>query len=266
MLTAKTCAHLHEGDFGDWRFLMTTVAKLDKRQYSAPQSTVHVRHPRGTLRWGTVGRYATADGTHGSSDLNDAAEIFTAVRPRLFGVAYRMLGGVADAEDIVQDVWLRWQTCDRGAVRDATAFLMTATTRLCINTLQSAHARRETHAGPWLPEPVDTGADPSLDAERAEALKVATSMLLEKLPPAERAAYILREAFDYPYELIARTIRVTDVNARQLVSRARKHLATDRCESTSPADRHRLLTAFVTAARAGDMAALENVLVSDAVA
>ncbi len=182
---------------------MTTVAKLDKRQYSAPQSTVHVRHPRGTLRWGTVGRYATADGTHGSSDLNDAAEIFTAVRPRLFGVAYRMLGGVADAEDIVQDVWLRWQTCDRGAVRDATAFLMTATTRLCINTLQSAHARRETHAGPWLPEPVDTGADPALDAERAEALKFATSMLLEKLPPAERAAYILREAFDYPYELIA---------------------------------------------------------------
>jgi RNA polymerase sigma-70 factor, ECF subfamily len=245
---------------------MTTVAKLDKRQYSAPQSAVHVRHARGTLQWGTVGRYATADGTHASSDLNDAAEIFTAVRPRLFGVAYRMLGGVADAEDIVQDVWLRWQTCDRAAVRDATAFLMTATTRLCINTLQSAHARRETHAEPWLAEPVDTGADPALRAERAEALKFATSMLLAKLPPAERAAYILREAFDYPYDLIARTIRVTDVNARQLVSRAKKHLATDRCESTSAADRHRLLTAFVTAARAGDMAALENVLVTDAAA
>jgi RNA polymerase sigma-70 factor (ECF subfamily) len=177
-----------------------------------------------------------------------------------------MLGGVADAEDIVQDVWLRWQACDRAAVRDATAFLITATTRLCINTLQSAHARRETHAGPWLAEPVDTDADPALGAERAEALKFATSMLLAKLPPAERAAYILREAFDYPYDLIARTIRVTDVNARQLVSRARKHLATHRWESTSAADRRRLLTAFVTAARAGDMAALENVLVSDAVA
>jgi RNA polymerase sigma-70 factor (ECF subfamily) len=266
MLTAKTRAHLHEGDFGDWRFLMTIVAKLDKRKYSAPQSNVNVRRPRGTLKWGTVSRCATEDGTHAPSDMNDAAEIFAAVRPRLFGVAYRMLGGVADAEDIVQDVWLRWQTCDRAAVRDAAAFLMTATTRLCINTLQSARARRETYAGPWLPEPVDTGADPALGAERAEALRFATSMLLEKLPPAERAAYILREAFDYPYELIARTIRVSDVNARQLVSRARKHLATDRCESTSAADRLRLLTAFVTAARAGDMAALEDVLVSDAVA
>lgn len=245
---------------------MTTLAKLDKRQYSAPQSNVNVRHQRGTLLWGTVGRYATADETHASSDLNAAAEVFAAVRPRLFGVAYRMLGGVADAEDIVQDVWLRWQTCDRSAVRDATAFLMTATTRMCINTLQSAHSRRETYAGPWLPEPVDTSADPALGAERTEALKFATSMLLEKLPPAERAAYILREAFDYPYDLIARTIRVTEVNARQLVSRARKHLATDRCESASPADRHRLLTAFVTAARAGDMAALENVLAADAAA
>ena len=242
---------------------MTVVAKRDKRGYHAidyaPQAKVNARHGQGAMQWAAVALPT-------SPDLRDAIDVFAAVRPRLFGVAYRMLGGVADAEDIVQDVWLRWQTCDRGAVRDATAFLMTATTRLCINTLQSAHARRETHAGPWLPEPVDTGADPALDAERAEALKFATSMLLEKLPPAERAAYILREAFDYPYELIARTIRVTDVNARQLVSRARKHLATDRRESTSPADQHRLLTAFVTAARAGDMAALENVLVSDAAA
>jgi RNA polymerase sigma-70 factor, ECF subfamily len=243
--------------------LMTVLAKLDNRGYhaidSAPQAKVNARHGRGAVQWAAVT-------PPNSPDLSDAIDVFAAVRPRLFGTAYRMLGSVVDAEDIVQDVWLRWQTCDRAAVRDATAFLITATTRLCLNTLQSAHARRETCAGSWLPEPIDTVSDPALGAERTEALKHATSMLLERLAPAERAAYILREAFDYPYELIGKKIRVSDVYARQLVSRARRHLATDRSESASPAERRRLLAAFVTAARAGDMTALENVLAADAAA
>jgi RNA polymerase sigma-70 factor (ECF subfamily) len=198
------------------------------------------------------------------SDLGDATETFANIRPRLFGIAYRMLSSVADAEDIVQEVWLRWQSCDRDAVRDAAPFLMTTTTRMCINHMQSAHARRETYVGPWLPEPVDTSADPALGAERGEALQVATLLLLERLSPTERAAYILREAFDYPYELIGATIQVTDVNARKLVSRARRHLAADRRKPTSPADPRRLLSAFVTAAHTGDMTALEMVFAAEA--
>jgi RNA polymerase sigma-70 factor (ECF subfamily) len=207
---------------------------------------------------------ATTD-DHGLAGLDQALATFTAVRPRLFGVAYRMLGSVSEAEDILQDVWLRWQSCDRGVVRDATAFLMTTTTRVCVNELQSARVRRETYIGPWLPEPVDTSADPALGAERAEALELATLMLLERLPPAERAAYVLREAFDYPYQRIAQTIEVSEANARQLVSRARKHLAVERRAPVDPAVQRRLLAMFLKAAADGDMAELERLLATDVV-
>ena len=115
----------------------------------------------------------TATGGGSVDDLEDAAEAFAQVRPRLFGIAYRMLGSVAEAEDLVQDVWVRWQTADRSAVANPAAYLATATTRLAINATQSARARRETYVGPWLPEPVDTGADPYLGAERGEALELA---------------------------------------------------------------------------------------------
>lgn len=201
----------------------------------------------------------------GSAELDDAATVFTGLRPKLFGIAYRMLGSVTEAEDMVQNVWIRWQGADRTQVRDPAAFLVTTTTRLCINELQSARARRETYVGPWLPEPVDTTADPALGAVRDEALEFATLELMEKLPPPERAAYILRHAFDYPYELIGETITVTPVNARQLVSRARKHLTGDRRQPVSTAEHSRLLTAFVEAAKTGDMAVLEEVLAGDVV-
>src|SRR3954470_1987774 len=131
--------------------------------------------------------------------LDHALQIFGRVRPRLFGIAYRMLGSAADAEDVVQSAWLRWQTTDRGAVADAPAFLTTMTARLAITLAASAHSRREAYVGPWLPEPVDTESDPRLGAERDEALEFAVLLLLENLSPAERAAYVLREAFDYPY-------------------------------------------------------------------
>ena len=140
---------------------------------------------------------AARAGESKTSTCDDGLSAFLSVRPRLFGIAYRMLGSAAEAEDIVQDVWVRWQTADRSVVRDAAAFLVTTATRLAINVMQSARSRRETYVGPWLPEPVDTSADPGLGAERGEALELGVLVLLEKLSPTERAAYILREAFDY---------------------------------------------------------------------
>ena len=185
------------------------------------------------------------------------------VRPRLFGIAYRMLSSAAEAEDLVQDVWLRWQNYDRSTVHNPGAFLATTTTRLAINALQSARARRETYIGPWLPEPVDTSADPYLGAERGEALEFAALLLMEKLTPSERAAYVLREAFDYPYAQIADVLQSTEPAVRQLVSRARKHVTGERRTPVSAAAQRELLTSFVTAARTGDTTALERLFAAD---
>lgn len=198
-------------------------------------------------------------------DLDEAAAVFASVRPRLFGIAYRMLGSATEAEDVVQEAWLRWQGYDRATVRNPAAFLATTTTRLAINEAQSARARRETYVGPWLPEPVDTTSDPQLGAERDAALEFAVLVLLEKLTPTERAAYVLREAFDYPYPRIAEIVEVSEVAARQLVSRARKHLADGRRRPVGAEERRRLLGSFLVAARAGDLAELERLLAADVV-
>jgi RNA polymerase sigma factor (sigma-70 family) len=197
--------------------------------------------------------------------LDEAAVVFAQVRPRLFGIAYRMLGSAVDAEDLVQEVWVRWQTADRSVVRNPAAYLATTTTRLAINATQSAYARHETYPGPWLPEPIDTTADPALGAERAAALEIAVLLLLEKLTPVERAAYVLREAFDYPYQQIAEIVLTTEATARQHVSRARKRLAAERSAPVSVPEQQRLLTAFVAAARAGDLSALERLFAEDVV-
>ncbi|HTJ71701.1 MAG TPA: sigma-70 family RNA polymerase sigma factor [Actinospica sp.] len=202
----------------------------------------------------------------GSADgLEEAAAVFMSVRPRLFGIAYRMLASVTEAEDLVQEVWLRWQTCDRSAVANPAAFLATTTTRLAINELQSARVRRETYVGPWLPEPVDTGADPYLGAERGEALEFAALMLMEKLTPNERAAYVLREAFDYSYAEIADILKSTEPAVRQLVSRARKHMTRERSVSVDAAAQRKLLTTFLDAARSGEMTALEQLFSAEVV-
>ncbi|MFL6073590.1 MAG: RNA polymerase sigma-70 factor [Mycobacteriales bacterium] len=198
-------------------------------------------------------------------DLAQAVAVFTGVRPRLFGIAYRMLGSAAEAEDLVQDVWLRWQTYDRATVTNPGAFLATTATRLAINALQSARVRHETYVGPWLPEPVDTSADPYLGAERGEALELAVLLLMERLTPHERAAYVLREAFDYPYPRIAEILRSSEAAVRQLVSRARRHVAGDRREPVSAAERQRLLATFLDAARSGDLDSLEELLAADVV-
>ncbi|PAZ09500.1 RNA polymerase subunit sigma-24 [Streptomyces sp. SA15] len=198
--------------------------------------------------------------------LNEAADAFQRLRPRLFGIAYRILGSVSEAEDVVQDVWVRWQGADRSAVLDPGAFLAKITTRLAINVAQSARVRREAYVGPWLPEPVDTSVDPQVGAERGEALELAVLLVLEKLNPVERAAYVLREAFDYPYDDIAGMLRLSQANTRQIVSRARKRLSAERRDPVDTAQHRRLLEAFVAAAQHGDVAALENVLSADVVA
>ena len=202
-------------------------------------------------------------GREAAADLEAAAAVFTSLRPRLFGIAYRMLSSASEAEDLVQEVWLRWQKCDRSAVANPAAFLATTTTRLAINALESARVRRETYIGPWLPEPVDTSADPYLGAERGEALEFAALLLMEKLTPNERAAYVLREAFDYPYAQIADILQSTEPAVRQLVSRAHKHMKGERRTPASPAAQRELLSSFITAARSGDMTALERLFAAD---
>ncbi|MFI7349447.1 RNA polymerase sigma-70 factor [Streptomyces sp. NPDC049936] len=197
--------------------------------------------------------------------LGQATEDFLRLRPRLFGIAYRILGSAAEAEDVLQETWVRWQNTDRDAVHEPGAFLTTVTTRLAINLAQSARVRRETYVGPWLPEPVDTAADPQLGAERAEAVEMAVLLVLEKLNAMERTAYVLREAFDYPYGRVAEILETSTANARQLVSRARRHLADERRERVDPATHRRLLEVFLSAARTGDLAVLEDVLTADVV-
>lgn len=199
----------------------------------------------------------------GSDDLDNAAMIFGQVQGRLFGIAYRKLRNASEAEDLVQDLWLRWQACDRAAVANPTAYLATAITRLALNAVQSARVRHEASTSPWLLETVGARADPHLGAERGEALEVAVLLMLERLTPSERAAYILREAFDYPYGRIADLIRLSEAAARQLVSRARKRVLAERRTEVPSAERRRLLDAFVAAARIGDLAVLEEVLAAD---
>lgn len=192
----------------------------------------------------------------------DAAS-FEAVRPRLFGIAYRTLESAADADDVVQDAWIRWQGTDRNQVRDAAAFLATTTKRLALNVVQSARVRRETFIEPWHPEQVDAEADPTLDAERREALELAMRTLSERLSATERAAYVLREAFDYPYRQIARVLATSEANARQLVTRARVRLASEPRRQVSVAEQQRFIDAFVDAARTGDLMTLEQLLAAD---
>jgi RNA polymerase sigma-70 factor (ECF subfamily) len=183
----------------------------------------------------------------------------------MFGIAYRMLGTVSDAEDIVQDAWIRWQSVN-SPVDDPAAYLATIVTRLALTSLDTARARRETYVGPWLPEPVDTTNDPTLGAENQEALSLAVLLLLERLSPAERAAFVLHEAFAYPFAQIGEILQVTDAAARQLASRARKHLDRSRPTPATPAQRERLLAALTAAANNGDLAALEEVLTADVAA
>jgi RNA polymerase sigma factor (sigma-70 family) len=200
-----------------------------------------------------------------TSEPDDALSAFLGVRRYLYGIAYRMVGCSAEAEDIVQEVWLRWQAANRRVVLNPPAFLVTTTVRMCINLYQSARSRRETYVGEWFPEPIDTSADPALGADRREALRSAVLILHQRLRPAERAAYVLREAFDYSYCKIADILRMKEPSVRQLLTRARRRIARARRVPVSSTDRPQLLEAFLDAAEDGNLAKLEGLLASDVV-
>ena len=191
----------------------------------------------------------------------DAAEEadFESLRPRLFGVAARVLGGAADAEDVVQDVWIRWHRTDRARVRDRTGFLVTATTRVALNVVTSARARREIPIGDRMPEPGHASDDAATDAERTEELALAVLLLMERLSPLERAVFVLREAFEYPFGAIAEAVGVSEPHARQLARRARLRLDGPRRRHVDPAEHGHQLRALRSAARGGDVARLLQV-------
>ncbi len=201
-------------------------------------------------------------GRGGEVSETDAAA-FQTVRPRLFGIAYRVLGSRAEADDVVQDAWIRWQGTDRAKIRDPAAFLATMTGRLALTVGQSARARHEICSGPLHADVVDLGDDPSRVAEQDEALELALLALLEKLSAAERAAYVLREAFDYPHRRIAEVLGLSEVNARQIVTRARGRLDGERRRRVGADEHRRLLDTFGTAAQTGDLASLERLLAAE---
>jgi len=203
-----------------------------------------------------------ADRTPDAHELDRAAAAFTRSRRRLFGIAHRILQDPSGAEDIVQDAWLRWQAADRAAVVNPEAFLVTSTTRLALNDAQSARRRRERPAGPTLPEIRDPEIGPEGGAERTEAVENAVFLLLAKLTPTERAAYVLRQAFDYPYPRIAELLQLSNANCRQLVGRAGRHLMSERRRPVSVTAQKGLLDAFLAAAREGDVDDLEHLLVA----
>ena len=190
-----------------------------------------------------------------------------ALRRHGFGVAYRMLGTVSEAEDVAQEALLRLLS-QEGPIREPAAWMTTVVTRLSINVLRSARVRRESYVGPWLPEPLleDPAPGPASRAELADSLSLALLVLLERLTPVERAAYLLRDVFGYEYAQIADVIERTEVNARQLVTRARKHLEAGRPRfDADEAARDALLQRFLAAAEEGDLEALEELLAEDAV-
>lgn len=200
-----------------------------------------------------------------SENNSSAAETFAQHRAMLFGIAYRMLGSVMDAEDVVQEAYLRWERANREAVESPRAFLSTIVTRLSIDALREAKRRREVYVGEWLPEPLMTGRDPRESAELADSLSTAFLVMLESLSPPERAAFLLREVFGYEYRQLADVLETTDVNCRQMVRRAKARLETrEHRFDPSPEDQERLLQHFVQATASGDYDALVGVLAEDA--
>jgi RNA polymerase sigma-70 factor (ECF subfamily) len=194
-------------------------------------------------------------------ELAEATDLFVAERRQLVAIAQRVTGRAHEAEDVVQDAWIRWQRYDWDAVDNPGAFLTTTTTRLAINTTQSARVRHEA-APPEHDEPTVAGDDPTVRAERAEGVAAAVAAL-EAMTPAERAAFVLREAFGYAYDRIGKVVGATEVNARQLVSRGRRRLGAEPRQPASAAERRRLADAFLAAAEHGDLPRLEAVLRDD---
>ncbi|MGV9392179.1 RNA polymerase sigma-70 factor [Streptomyces olivaceus] len=198
-----------------------------------------------------------------------AADVFEEHRPVLLGVAYRMLGRLVDAEDVVQEAWLRWSGADRSAVREPRGYLVRVTTRLAVDRLRQIKARGETYVGPWLPEPCvthfgDAVPDTAEQAVLADSVSLAVLVVLESLSPLERAVFVLREAFGYPYAEIAAMLERGEPAVRQLAGRARRHVDERRPRyDVDPAQRRDLTERFLAAAAGGDLAALLELLAPD---
>ena len=200
--------------------------------------------------------------------MSDAAQSFEPHRRHLRGLAYRMLGSLADAEDVVQDAYLRWHRADRGRIEDARAFLSKVVARLCLDLMGSARARRETYVGPWLPEPVLDPASlmPETPGELAEDLSVALMLTLERLSPLERAAFLLHDVFGLDFAAVAEALGRSEAASRQLATRARTHVRAARPRfSASKEAAARLAQAFMRASASGDAATLAKLLAEDAV-
>ncbi|MBB1630602.1 RNA polymerase sigma factor SigJ [Cupriavidus sp. UME77] len=201
-----------------------------------------------------------------SSALPADPEIFATLRPRLFSIAYRMLGTRADAEDVLQDAWLRWDRADHAALASAEAWLVTVVTRLAIDRLRAAKAEREAYVGWWLPEPLVELDErtPEAAAEMASELSVAFLWVLERLSADERAAFLLRQVFDHDYAEIAALLGKSEAACRQMVHRASERVQQQRPRFDVPKDTHRrLLETFMQAARSGEMDAIKAVLADD---
>lgn len=201
-----------------------------------------------------------------------STEAFNEHRPLLFSLAYRMLGSVADAEDVVQEAFLRWhrasESSDEQAIRSPRSYLCTVVTRLCIDQLRSARVRREVYVGPWLPEPLveREDMDPTEELELADSLSVAFLVLLESLSPEERAVFLLRQVFDYDYAEIARIVNKSEANCRQMAHRAQQHLAERRPRfNPTPEQREHMTHTFIRTCTNGDMEGLLSLLTQDIV-
>lgn len=189
--------------------------------------------------------------------LEDAAAEFDPLRPKLMRVAYRMLGSVADAEDMVQEAFIRWMRADRAAVREPEAFLRRTLTRLCLDQLKSARRQRETYIGPWLPDPV-------VEEDEVEDVTLPLMLVLERLSPLERAAFLLHDVFGLGFEEVAETIQRDPAACRQLAARARSHVRDARPRFQMERQRSLALAeAFFAASRSGDMQALGSMLAAD---
>jgi RNA polymerase sigma-70 factor, ECF subfamily len=203
------------------------------------------------------------------SDLSDRneAQAFETHRHALLGLAYRMLGSRAEADDVVQDAYLRWHTTKHDAIDEPRRYLNTVVARLCLDRMKSVHARREIYVGQWLPEPVvDEAFDAESASDLADDLSVALMLTLERLSPLERAAFLLHDVFDLDFAEVARTLDRKEAACRQLASRAREHIRAGRPRfHTSPEEGRRLAAAFREAVEAGDAQALTQLLAADAV-
>jgi RNA polymerase sigma factor (sigma-70 family) len=190
--------------------------------------------------------------------------VFEQARPTLLGLAYRLLGSRADAEDVVQDCFLKWRNAERASIAEPGAWLSTACTRRCLDLLRAAHRARVDYVGPWLPEPIQRIVSPATDSTLAASLTTAFLLMLQRLTPRERAAYLLRDVFDQPYPQIAVALDMEEPACRQLVSRARAHIAQGKVRHVTPvAIQHQLLRAFEAAIASGDTAPLTEMLSSD---